>query len=57
MWSILKRIEKIFQQNKLRKEYTQLRLEAIEAKKLGDMKKYLVLDARADRMLDQVIYS
>jgi hypothetical protein len=57
MWSILKRIERVFQQNKLRKEYTKLRLEAIEAKKMGDIKRHMVLDARADRMLDQVIYS
>jgi hypothetical protein len=57
MWPVLKKIEKFYQQSRLRKEYTQLRLDAMEAEKTGDIKKYLVLNARADRMLDQVIYS
>ena len=40
----------------MRKEYTQLRLDAMEAEKIGDIKKSIVLNAKADKMMDQVIY-
>lgn len=55
MWSIIKKIDRFYYQSKLRKEYTQLRLDAMEAEKTGDVKKFLVLNSRADKMLDQVI--
>jgi hypothetical protein len=55
MWSIIKRIDRFYYQSKLRKEYTQLRMDAMEAEKSGDVKKYLALNSRADQMLDQVI--
>jgi len=54
--SFLKRIERLYNQGKMRKEYTQLRLDALEAQKTGDIKKSMVLNAKADRMMDQVIY-
>lgn len=59
MRTFFKRLEKFckLKENKLRKEYTQLRLDAIEAQRSGDVIRYLALNARADRMLDQVIYS
>jgi hypothetical protein len=56
MWSIIKKIDRFYYQSRLRKEYTQLRIDAIEAEKTGDVKKFLVLNSRADKMLDQVIY-
>ncbi len=56
MRNLLRKINKFYQKSQLRKEYTKLRLEAMEANKLGDIKRSLVLDARADRMIDQVIY-
>lgn len=52
MWNPMK----IWQQQKLRKYYTRLRIEALEAKKSGDQKRYLALTAMADRMIDRVIY-
>jgi hypothetical protein len=55
MWSIIKKIDRFYYQSRLRKEYTQLRIDAIEAEKTGDVKKFLVLNSRADKMLDQVI--
>ncbi len=55
MWSIIKKIDKFYYQNRLRKEYTKLRIDAMEAEKTGDVKKFLVLNSRADKMLDQVI--
>lgn len=56
MNGFFKKIERLYSQSKLRKEYTRLRMDAIEAQKSGDIKKSLVLNARADKMLDQVIY-
>ncbi|HEY8402454.1 MAG TPA: DUF6435 family protein [Cytophagaceae bacterium] len=53
----MKRLLRYFREQRQRKEYTQLRLEAIEAKKRGDRVRYLVLSARADNMLDKVIFS
>jgi len=53
MWNIFK----YFHQRKLRKHYTQLRLEAIEAYKNGDIKRSLALNARADRLMSEVLYS
>lgn len=52
----LKKIERLYNQGKMRKEYTRLRLDAMDAEKTGDIKRSLVLNAKADRMMDQVIY-
>lgn len=48
---------KYYQQNKLRKYYQQLRQEALEAEKTGDIRRYYALNAKADKLVDQVIYS
>jgi hypothetical protein len=52
MWNIFKQYE----QNKLKKHYQQLRIDAVAAEKTGDKKKHVILNAIADRMMDQVIY-
>jgi hypothetical protein len=54
--TLVKKLEKFYERYKLRKEYRRLRLAAIEAIRKGDIKRSVALDARADRMLDQVIY-
>ncbi len=53
MWSIFRNNK----QQGLRNYYRKLRLEAIEAQKAGDVKRYLALNAMADNYMDQVIYS
>lgn len=53
MWNIFKQYE----QFKLRKHYKQLRVDALEAQRSGDRKRYVALNAIADRMIDRVIYS
>lgn len=57
MWALCKKILRSGNQHQLRKEYMKLRLDAMEAQKAGDVKRSMVLNARADRMIDQVIYS
>ncbi|MFN3404457.1 MAG: DUF6435 family protein [Cytophagaceae bacterium] len=52
MWKIFGKSQK----EKIREHYMKLRLDAIEAQKRGDKKTYIVLNAIADRMIDQVIY-
>ena len=54
---LVKRLEKFYERYKIRKEYRKLRNASLEAIKAGDIKRSVALDARADRMLDQVIYS
>ncbi|MBO9701999.1 MAG: hypothetical protein J7604_17460 [Sporocytophaga sp.] len=53
MWNLFK----YFQQQKLRKYYTKLRLDALEAHKNGDIKRSLALNAMADKLMSDVIYS
>ncbi len=53
MW----RIFKSSRQEELRQYYRKLRLDAIEAQKSGDVKRYLALNAIADNYMDQAIYS
>jgi|GEM_PF-2920478 len=53
MWRIFKTNRK----QELRSYYKKLRLDAIEAQKCGDVKRYLALNAIADNYMDQVIYS
>ena len=53
MWNIFKQSD----QYKVRKHYQQLRAEAQEAEKSGDRKRYVALNAIADRMIDRAIYS
>ena len=52
MWNIFKQYE----QFKLRKHYQKLRVDAMEAEKTGDRKRYVALNAMADKMIDRVIY-
>jgi hypothetical protein len=52
MWNVFKSYE----QYKLRKYYHKLRIDAVEAEKTGDRKRYITLNAIADKMMDRVIY-
>ena len=52
MWNIFKQYE----QHKLRKHYQKLRMDALEAEKTGDRKRFVTLNAIADKMIDRVIY-
>jgi hypothetical protein len=54
--TLIRKIEKFYLRYKIRKEYRKLRTAALEALKAGDIKRSIALDARADRMLGQVIY-
>ena len=50
-WNIFKQYELY----KLRKHYVKLRKDAVEAERVGDRKKFVALNAIADRMMDSVI--
>jgi hypothetical protein len=56
MNGVMKSVKNFYEKYKLRKEYRKLRLQALDAIKSGDVKRSVALDARADRMLDKVIY-
>lgn len=57
MTTLIRNLRNIYRQYHLRKEYRKLRLEALDALRSGDIKRSVALDARADKMLDKVIYS
>lgn len=47
---------KYYNQYRLRKYYQKIRLEALEAERNGDKRKYFALNAIADRLIDKVLY-
>lgn len=51
MWNVFK----IYKQNKEKEQYRKIRIEAEDALKSGDRKRYIVLNAIADKMIDRVI--
>lgn len=53
---LVRKIEKLYERYRIRKEYRKLRRASIEAMKAGDVKRSVALDARADRILSQVIF-
>lgn len=57
MNTIIRNLKNVYKQYHLRKEYRKLRLEALDALRAGDIRRSVALDARADKMLDRVIYS